>query len=184
MKTLTSLALLAVVACSQAVVWQFTVEEMQGFDFRSGQSTFASGNAVITIDTDNHDVFGAINVQDLTLNGHTVYKAVIEEAPFGSNNTVCFDVWGNLAPGNPVSTGDGDFTAVFVGSMVGTEEERNSMFDSMVGENTYLSIYTQVGNERNVLRGQVLSLGAVPEPGTFAAIGLGLAALASRRRRK
>lgn len=102
----------------------------------------------------------------------------IHQAPVGVNGPVKFNILANVV--GTVGSGP-NFTYVFDGILPGTQADRLAVLAQLVAGNGYINAHT-AANPGGEIRGQI-ECTAVPEPATFAAIGLGLLPLLRRRRK-
>jgi len=135
-------------------------------------STGASGVLFGSYD----DVAKTINLA-ITINGilqSDITGSHIHRAPAGVNGPVIF----NIGPGSSYAVLGSQLIKVIAGAPFPAAEEAN-----LLSGNTYINIHTSAypGGE---IRGQIAALPVVPEPATMAGLGIGVALLALRRRRK
>lgn len=176
-KVLLVSAAFAVVAQSQALVWGFSAPILDGSQEVPPNTSNAFGTASFTVDDQTFDIGGSFSVWNLTTvagQPNTIVGAHIHQAPIGVNGPVVFNLLGNLvAP--PIVSGNMT-TFVFRGTT------NASVLANLIADNTYVNVHTTrlPGGE---IRGQIICEGVVPEPATFAALGLGLVPLLRRRKK-
>ena len=166
-------ALALATSSAQAATFQF-VANLSGANQVPANTSAASGSAYLTFDDSTNSItqliFGAGGLAASVTGAH------IHEGPAGSNGPVVFDFADDILQ---AMQGDGSWTAAaFTQSGPGALD----LTDLLAG-GYYVNIHNAVfpGGE---IRGQLLQVTAVPEPGTWAmlAAGLGLVGLIARRR--
>jgi hypothetical protein len=169
------LVLASASAVSSAVVWDFSAA-MSGLQEVPPNSSPAFGSAAFRVDDVTWTITGLMTTQALT---SQTTMAHIHEAPPGVNGPVRFDI---LANTTQTFTNGNVVTRVISGVLGGTQTEREALLAAMMAGNTYVNVHT-TNFPAGEIRGQ-LCMAPVPEPGSMAAIGVGLSAMLLRRKRK
>lgn len=167
-----------VTAASHAqVVWGFSAPLLDGSQEVPPNSSIAYGTASFNV----HDFFWTIS-GSVTITGLSVGQVLgmhIHHGAVGVNGPVIFDILANTAQSSQSGNVSNFF---FTGTLQSdgnlTREQKLSV---MAAGNSYINVHTAAfpGGE---IRGQVDCV--VPEPASFAAVGLGLGSLLLLRRRK
>lgn len=165
-----ALALTGVVLPASAAMWTFNDVLSWNQEVPPAAGSQATGIATGTYD----DVTNVLTITTLSVSNllGTFSASHIHQAPFGVNggiivNLPAFGSWSAVAP---------NMTYTQTSPIVLTAAQETAF----LAGGTYINVHTNrfPGGE---VRGQ---LNPVPEPATMAAMGLGLAALAARKRRK
>lgn len=181
MRTCLIFASLAVAAVSNATIWGFAAHAIDGTQEVGPVVTNAFGTGSFTIDDSTWELFGSLNTTNIVLG--TVTGAHVHEAPFGVNGPVRFDIIANQVPGSPIANGN-KITWIYQGTFfaTGTIAQRTASLNNLIAGNGYFNVHTQA-HPTGEIRGQIECTGAVPEPATMAALGLGIAAMIRRRKK-
>lgn len=135
----------------------------------------ATGSFGATLDDQTWVISGNMLISNLTSN---LTGAHIHEGAVGQNGPVRFDL---LANATSIDTFGNHIVVHYSGVIPGTQAQKEDLLNKMLNEMTYVNIHSSnfpVGE----IRGQIFCI--VPEPMTIAALGVGLAALIGRRRKK
>ncbi len=177
-RNMKKILMLGAVAClagaSQAIIIGYAVPIINGAQEVPSVSTPAYGSASFTLDTATNIISGSISITNLPAANITMMH--IHSGAVGVNGPVIFDLLGN-------KTGDFSFGNQYVmgfsGVLTGNVTQRINFLNT---GNAYINVHTKAVGSGEI-RGQVVC-NVVPEPGTMAALGLGIAAFVRRRRSK
>jgi hypothetical protein len=181
LKVVVSIAALAAVASSQAVVWGFSAPIMSGNQEVPPNSSTAYGTASLTIDDQSWAVGGSVNIWGLSPT--QIIGMHIHQAPAGANGPVRFDILANQVGGSPINAGT-FWVYIFNGTLnLGSTANNQAFLNAMINDQSYINAHTPQfpGGE---IRGQIECNGVVPEPATMAALGLGVLPFLRRLRKK
>ncbi|MBS1706272.1 MAG: CHRD domain-containing protein [Armatimonadetes bacterium] len=176
-KTLGVLALACVAGMSQAIVYGFAAPLINGAQQVPATNSQAYGSGSYNLDSTSMMVTGSVAITGLSSTQVTAMH--IHLAPVGVNGPVIFDIMGNSAGVVNLSNG---FVMAFSAMLTSDSNFTAAQkLNAMVMGDTYINVHTASfpGGE---IRGQV-DCAMVPEPASLAAIGFGVIALVSRRRR-
>lgn len=175
-----SIAAMAIVAQSQALIWGFSAPIISGNQEVPPVSTTAYGTASFTINDQTWVTGGSVNLWNLAPTALTGMH--IHDAAFGVNGPVRFNILTNQVAGSPFNAG-AFWTIVFNGTMnLGSNALNQAFLTRMIAGDSYINAHT-AANPGGHIRGQIECNGVVPEPATMAVLGLGVIPFLRRRRK-
>jgi len=176
MKLATLCCIMIAGASAHATIWGFAVPLIEESQEVPPTGSTAYGTASYTIDDLTWIISGSVTVTGIPLTGVTGMH--IHNAPMGVNGPIIFNILANTV--NSFQSGN-VANWFFTGIVDDTPIFREQKLAEMVAGRTYINVHTPAfpGGE---IRGQIDCV--VPEPGTVAALVIGLSMLSLLRRRK